>query len=103
MTEQFLIAAGILCAGFHRGIYAQGRPLRQTPLTENAMGRQAQALLATLDVECANADQLSAVEAFQQHPVYRIITSFPGLGDTTGARLLTKIGDDRSRFADPES
>ena len=77
--------------------------LRQPPLVESAMGRQAQALLATLDVECANADQLSAtaVEAFQQHPDYRIITSFPGLGDTTGARLLAEIGDDRSRFADP--
>jgi hypothetical protein len=76
--------------------------LRQPPLVERAMGRQAQALLATLDVECVNADQLSAaaVEDFQQHPDYRIITRFPGLGDTTGARLLAEIGDDRSRFAE---
>lgn len=77
--------------------------LRQRPLVETAMGRQAQALLATLDVECANADQLgaAAVEAFQKHPDYSIITSFPGLGETTGARVLAEIGDDRSRFTDP--
>jgi transposase len=29
-----------------------------------------------------------------------IITSFPGLGELTGARVLAKIGDDRARFAD---
>ncbi|MGH3439510.1 MAG: transposase, partial [Sciscionella sp.] len=28
------------------------------------------------------------------------ITSFPGLGDLTGARVLAEIGDDRTRFAD---
>jgi transposase len=77
--------------------------LRQLPLVENAMGRQAQALLATLNVECANADQLTeaAIEAFQKHPDYHIITSFPGLGDNTGARVLAEIGDDRNRFTDP--
>lgn len=77
--------------------------LRQPPLVEAAMGRQTQALLATLNVECANADQLSAaaIEAFQQHPDYHIITSFPGLGDSTGARLLAEIGDERSRFTNP--
>lgn len=29
-----------------------------------------------------------------------MITSFPGLGDLAGARLLGEIGDDRTRFAD---
>ncbi len=29
-----------------------------------------------------------------------MITSFPGLADSTGARVLAEIGDDRSRFAD---
>ena len=28
------------------------------------------------------------------------VTSFVGLGDLTGARLLAEIGDDRTRFAD---
>jgi hypothetical protein len=35
---------------------------------------------------------------FQQHPDYAVITSFPGLADSTGARMLAEIGDDRSRF-----
>jgi transposase len=66
------------------------------------MGQQAFALLSTLDTECRNADQLiaAAAEAFQQHPNYEIITSFPSLADLTGARLLAEIGDDRTRFAD---
>ena len=34
------------------------------------------------------------------HPDAGIITSFPGLGALTGARVLAEIGDDRSRFAD---
>ena len=39
-------------------------------------------------------------ESFNQHPDAGIITSFPGLGPLTGARVLAEIGDDRSRFAD---
>ena len=35
-----------------------------------------------------------------QHPDAEIITSFPGLGPLTGARVLAEIGDDRSRFQD---
>lgn len=42
----------------------------------------------------------AAGELFQTHPDYQIITSFPGLADSTGARLLGEIGDDRTRFAD---
>ena len=37
---------------------------------------------------------------FETHPDYEIITSFPGLADSTGARVLAEIGDDRTRFAD---
>src|SRR5262249_32618264 len=37
---------------------------------------------------------------FDQHPDAGIITSLPGLGSLTGARVLAEIGDDRSRFAD---
>ena len=36
----------------------------------------------------------------RQHPDYAIITSFPGLADSTGARVLAEIGDDRARFTD---
>ena len=76
--------------------------LRQLPMVENAFGRQALALLRMLDAACANADQL-ATEAsthFDRHPDAEIITSLPGLGSLTGARVLAEIGDDRSRFAD---
>ena len=76
--------------------------MRQLPLVEQAMGRQTLALLRQLDAACASADDLeqAAVESFNQHPDAGIITSFPGLGPLTGARVLAEIGDDRSRFPD---
>ena len=40
------------------------------------------------------------MEAFQQHPDCEIITSFPGLADLTGARVLAEIGDCGDRFTD---
>jgi transposase len=42
----------------------------------------------------------AVAKAFAQHPHHHIITSFPGLADLTGARVLAEIGDDRNRFAD---
>ena len=74
--------------------------MRQLPLVEQAMGRQALALLGQLDAACAAADDLehAATESFNLHPDAGIITSFPGLGALTGARVLAEIGDDRSRF-----
>jgi transposase len=76
--------------------------MRQLPLVEDAMGRQAAALLRQLDAACTSADDLeqAVVASFNQHPDAGIITSFPGLGPLTGARVLAEIGDDRSRFAD---
>ncbi len=76
--------------------------MRQLPLVEHAMGRQALALLGQLDAACAAADDLeqATIESFNQHPDAGIITSFPGLGPLTGARVLAEIGDDRSRFQD---
>ncbi|MGW6336579.1 transposase [Nocardia rhamnosiphila] len=66
------------------------------------MGRQALALLATLNAACIGADDLekAAAEEFRKHPDYATITSFPGLADLSGARILAEIGDDRDRFAD---
>ena len=66
------------------------------------MGVHVLALLAALDTACASVEDLgrAAAESFQQHPDYTIITSFPGLADSTGARVLAEIGDDRARFAD---
>jgi hypothetical protein len=98
-------------AGRSRGLDAEAARLReafqvpqmrQLPLVEQAMGRQALALLGRLDAACAAADDLehAAVESFNLHPDAEIITSFPGLGALTGARVLAEIGDDRSRFQD---
>jgi transposase len=98
-------------AGRSRGIDAEAARLRdalrtgqmrQLPLVEQAMGRQTTALLRQLDAACASADDLeqAVVESFNQHPDAGIITSFPGLGALTGARVLAEIGDDRSRFSD---
>jgi len=76
--------------------------MRQLPLVEQAMGRQALALLRQLDAACTAAADLeqAAAESFNQHPDAGIITSFPGIGIITGARVLAETGDDRSRFAD---
>ena len=101
-------------AGRSRGIDAEAARLRdafraaqmrQLPLVEQAMGRQALALLRQLDAACASADDLeqAAIESFNQHPDAGIITSFPGLGALTGARVLAEIGDDRSRFPMPKA
>jgi transposase len=98
-------------AGRSRGIDAEATRLRdalragqmrQLPLVEAAMGRQALALLVQLNAACQAADDLeqAVIESYNQHPDAGIITSFPGLGPLTGARVLAEIGDDRSRFAD---
>jgi transposase len=98
-------------AGRRRGLDAEAtriqtvlraEQLRQLPMVETAFGRQALALLRHLDTACANADDLAdaATTQFAQHPDAAIITSLPGLGALTGARLLAEVGDDRARFAD---
>ncbi len=105
------IAAALRRAGRKRGIddlatdilqHLRIPQLRQPDLVEKAMGRQAMALLAMLDAACAGADDLEqvATEEFRKHPDHAVITSFPGLAEVTGARILAEIGDDRDRFAD---
>src|SRR6266536_2829117 len=58
--------------------------------------------LVQLDAACTSAGDLeqAVTESFNQHPDAGIITSFPGLGPLTGARVLAETGDDRSRFQD---
>jgi transposase len=98
-------------AGRRRGIDAEAVRLReafrvpqmrQLPLVEQAMGRQTLALLGQLEAACTAAEDLeqAVTESFNLHPDAGIITSFPGLGALTGARVLAEIGDDRSRFCD---
>ncbi|WP_328769485.1 transposase [Streptomyces sp. NBC_00286] len=43
---------------------------------------------------------MAVEEAFPQHPDAEILLTFPGLGIQLAARILTEIGDDRTRFAD---
>jgi transposase len=84
-----------------REIFA-GTYLHQPAVVENAMGIHLAALLGQLDAACTAVDELAeaAIAHFDQHPDAAIITSFPGLGMLTGARVLAEIGDDRTRFAD---
>ena len=76
--------------------------LHQPPVLENAMGIQLTALLRQFEAANAAADELAeaAIAHFEQHPDAEIITSFPGLGNLAGARVLAEIGDDRTRFTD---
>jgi transposase len=101
-------------AGRQRGIDAEADRLHAVlrapylhhpQLVEGAFGMQTLALLRQLTVACSNADDLAAatVAHFDKHPDAEIITSLPGLGSLTGARVLAEIGDDRSRFADARS
>lgn len=66
------------------------------------MGVQALALLATLNAACDSVDRIgeATIEAFRKHPDHEVITSFPSLGEISGALLLAEVGDDRDRFAD---
>ena len=76
--------------------------LRQPPRIEAAFGEHARALIMQLDAACRAVEHLAqATEAaFTEHPDAEILTSFPGVGILTGARMLAEIGDDRSRFSD---
>ena len=84
-----------------RGLFT-AEALHQLPLVEAALGRQTQALVLQLDAACRAADDLAdaAAEACAPHPDAPILTSFPGIGPLTGARVLGEIGDDRARFRD---
>lgn len=104
------LAEALRRAGRQRGIKAEAGRLSQVftadclhhpPPVEQAMGRQALALLRAMDVACRNVEDLATAteETFDQHPDAEIITSFAGLGRLIGARVLAEIGDDRSRFA----
>jgi len=79
--------------------------LHHDPLVEAAYGQQVKALLLQLDAATQACAQLleACEQVFLTHPDAESITSFPGLGNITGARILAEIGDDRSRFADPAS
>ncbi len=99
----------LIAAGRQRNIDARidqlhtafaGEQMRQLPRVEAAFGEQARALILQLDAACRAADHLAKAteEVFTEHPDAAILTSFPGVGTLTGARILAEIGDDRSPF-----
>ncbi|PBA23528.1 IS110 family transposase [Mycobacterium avium] len=105
------IAAALRRAGRARSIDRLSSEIREQlrapqlhylPQVETAIGKHTLALLAVLNTACEGVDELgqASAELFQSHPDYAIITSFPGLADSTGARVLAEIGDDRARFTD---
>lgn len=83
----------------------QGEQLRQPQIVEDAMGVQLAALLSQYEAACRASDDLEAAarEHFERHPDAAVIESFPGMGTLIGARVLSEIGDDRTRFADARS
>ncbi|MBW8796365.1 MAG: IS110 family transposase [Streptomyces sp.] len=79
--------------------------MHQPPVIEQAMGTKALALLRQFDAACTSANDLEAATttAFTTHQDAEIITSFPGLGALTGARVLAELGDDHTRFTSPRA
>jgi hypothetical protein len=73
--------------------------LHQLQMAEEAMGRQAQALLKQLEAAAQAPDDLAEATrlVFQQHPQMAIFTSFSGLGELPAARLPAEIGDNSAR------
>ncbi|MGW8452456.1 IS110 family transposase [Streptomyces niveus] len=76
--------------------------LRTHPTVEEARAMEMLGLLADLNHACMRAEKLArqAAAAFTAHPHHRTITSFPGIGDLLGSRILGEIGDDPTRFPD---
>lgn len=68
---------------------------------EATFGRVIAELAGELDRIFARRDALAAEieEAFLAHPFGELLSSMPGIGPRTGARILAEIGDG-SRFAD---
>lgn len=107
--EQLLRKAGrtrnlaIEARRLHRQLHSN--TMRMPLAVEFAYGTQLTAMLSQLDAASAALDQLTkeTEDLFATHPDAAIITSMPGLAETTGARMLAEIGDDRTRFATAES
>lgn len=72
------------------------------PVVADAYAAVVGSLVAILVTLNDQIDQLadSMAEHFGEHPDAAILLSFPGLGETLGARVLGEFGDDPNRFAD---
>jgi Transposase/Transposase IS116/IS110/IS902 family len=67
-----------------------------------AAARSAIRLISAYTAEIAELEQALSAH-FEQHPDAKIVHSLPGLGTVLGARVLGEFGDDRTRFASPQS
>ncbi|MFF3556256.1 transposase [Streptomyces tsukubensis] len=74
--------------------------LRSDSRVEQARMAEMLSLLADVNHACARVEDLTALvsDSFTRHPSYKVITSFPGIGDVLGARILAEIGDAEERF-----
>lgn len=79
--------------------------MRMPETVERAYGSQLAAMLGEMDASSQAVEDLTrATESlFITHPDAPIITSMPGLANTTGARILSEIGDDHQRFSNASS
>ena len=72
---------------------------------ERIKGTQVLLLVDQLNQCIAAEEQLSALmlKQYVEHPLHKIMTSFPGLSGMLGARLLAELGDDPTRFTNAQA
>jgi hypothetical protein len=108
------IAAALRRAGRQRNVEARAGQIQaalradylQAPpaiaRAYSAAARSAIRLISACTAEIAELEKALS-EHFDQHPDTKIVRSLPGLGTILGARVLGEFGDDRTRFASPQS
>jgi hypothetical protein len=67
-----------------------------------AAARSAIRLISAYTAEIAELEEALS-KHFEQHPDAKIVRSLPGQGTILGARVPGEFGDDRTRFASPQS
>ena len=79
--------------------------LQAPPAVTHAYGAAARSAIRLISAYTAEIAELEAAlaEHFEQHPDAKTVRSLPGLGTVLGARVLGEFGDDRTRFASPQS
>lgn len=79
--------------------------LQMPESVEQAYGAQLIAMFSEMDAAREAVDDLTqkTEELFLTHADAAIITSMPGLANTTGARILAEMGDDPDRFSSASS
>jgi transposase len=79
--------------------------LRQPARTEDAYGNTVGGLIKIAVAQQQAVDQLQTAlgHEFDTHPQAAVLRSVPGLGAILAARVLGEIGDDPTRFTDPNN